>query len=446
MQIGMYFLPKEEIDSCPVAGRLTNNVKLTRQVDLPLKPFEWEYFVKFGTSLVFHKIDWMTGEISSRKFDHSGVVQEFKGDKLSKPGEFGVSRGIIYFDSLPIIGTEYALEGFKKVKFSFYTIPGTIPGKIKMKDVVVDVGCRFHSSRVCVSSNYVALIANIGYIDAPRSWTSRLSSHNEMENQPICQKLMVLLKVERETDNLYNFIEVSRHNLERSIQGTFSDETMIYNNAEDTILFTAKTFNQTPSYLMLLIYNVKSKSIEQSIEAMEEPVSSKVFFLDHVDYEGGVIVTVCFYKNQVRLFSKIGGKGYSLLKCFSMNFTSVLENYSCCCSNRHSQILFFLVKRCEVNIYDLFDTSDFAVLPYGEDERPPQFYFNESGEEIYAHYDQRTLVYLYKSMLKSLFLQSALITTKVYTKSQLRDMNLPRKLYKYLNTLSFFSSEANNIQ
>ena len=51
MQIGMYFLPKEEIDSCPVAGRLTNNVKLTRQVDLPLKPFEWEYFVKFGTRL-----------------------------------------------------------------------------------------------------------------------------------------------------------------------------------------------------------------------------------------------------------------------------------------------------------------------------------------------------------------------------------------------------------
>ena len=221
---------------------------------------------------------------------------------------------------------------------------------------------------------------------------------------------------------------------------------MIYNKAEDTILFTTKTFNQTPNYLVLLVYYMKLESIQQSIEAMEDPVSSKVFFLDHVDYEGGVIVTVCFYKNQVRLFSKIGKNGYSLLKCFSMNFTSVLENYSCCCSNRHNQILFFLVKRCEVNIYDLFDTSDFVVLPYGVDERPPQFYFNESGEEIYAHYDQRTLVYLYKSMLKSLFLQSALITTKVYTKTQLRDMNLPRKLYKYLNTLSFFSSKANNIQ
>ena len=108
----------------------------------------------------------------------------------------------------------------------------------------------------------------------------------------------------------------------------------------------------------------------------------------------------CFlYKNQVRLFSKIDKKGYSLLKCFSMNFTSVFENYSCCCSNRHRQILFFPVKRCEIIVFDLFDTSDSAVLPYGVDEGS----LNESGEEIYVLYHQRTLIYLYNSKLKSLF-------------------------------------------
>ena len=446
----MYFLPKEDLDSCPVAGRLANNVKLMRQVDLPLKPLEWETFVKFRTNLILNKIDWLTGKISSRKFDHNGVVQEFKGGKLSKPREFGVSpvsRGAIFFDSLPIILTHYALKGFRKVKFSFYTIPGIIPGKIKIKDVIVDVGCRFHSRHVCFSSNYVALIVNNGHSDAPRSLISRWNSQYEMQNESRFHKLMILLKVERENDNLYNFVEISRHDLERSIQGIFNVETMIYNKTEDTILFTARTFiNQAPKYLILLIYNVKSKSILQSIEAMEDPISSKVFFLDHVDYEGGVIVTVCFYKNhEVRLFSKIGKKGYSLLKCFSMNFTFVLDYYSRCCSNRHSQILFFVVKPWEVVIYDLFDTSDFAVLPYDEDEKPPQFYFNDSGEEIYAHYRQRMLVYLYKSMLKSLFLQSALITAKIYTKAQLRDMNLPRQLYKYLNTLSFVSSEVNTI-
>ena len=61
MQIDMYFLPKKDLDSCPVAGRLANNVNLMRQVDLPRKPSEWEYLVKFGTNLVFHKNDLVTG-------------------------------------------------------------------------------------------------------------------------------------------------------------------------------------------------------------------------------------------------------------------------------------------------------------------------------------------------------------------------------------------------
>ena len=131
-----------------------------------------------------------------------------------------------------------------------------------------------------------------------------------------------------------------------------------------------------------------------------------------------------------------------------MNFTSLLDYDSCCCSNSHNQILFFLVKQWEVVIYDLFDTSDFAVLPYDEDKEPSQLHVNESGEEIYAYHRQRMSVYLYKAMLKSLFSQSALITVKVYTKAQLRDMNLPRQFYKYLNTLAFFSQKQtlfNNI-
>ena len=85
---------------------------------------------------------------------------------------------------------------------------------------------------------------------------------------------------------------------------------MIRKKTEGTIVFTAKQYNQSPNYLMLLIYNLKSKSIEQSIEAMEDPGVSKFFFQDHVDYEGGVIVTVSVCKNQVRLFSKIGKKGH----------------------------------------------------------------------------------------------------------------------------------------
>ena len=76
--------------------------------------------------------------------------------------------------------------------------------------------------------------------------------------------------------------------------------------------------------------------------------------------------------------------------------------YTFCCTNR-SHILIFLVTMDEVTVFDLFDTSNFAVLWYGGIERPPQFYFNLTGEESYAYYDRKTFgVYLHKSLFKSL--------------------------------------------
>ena len=78
----MYFLPGEDVKSCRMFPRLENSIKLKREVDLPLEPMRWEYFRKSGSDLFFYLIDWVTGEIRSRKFDHNCVVQNFKGDKL----------------------------------------------------------------------------------------------------------------------------------------------------------------------------------------------------------------------------------------------------------------------------------------------------------------------------------------------------------------------------
>ena len=104
-----------------------------------------------------------------------------------------------------------------------------------------------------------------------------------------------------------------------------------------------------------------------------------------------------------------------------------------------------MINRGEVVEFDLFDTTNFTVIPYGMNlYLEPDFYFNET-EEIYTHYDgERVLIYLYKSMFKSLLLQSVLVVAENYTKAQLHDMNLGRQLYKYVNTFSLFSMKANH--
>ena len=424
----MYFLPEEEVTSCGVSAKLGNNIKLMRQVALPLGNVCWEYFVKSGTELVFYSTNLGAGEITSRKINHDGVVQQFKGDALPRSKEWAWKLSLFLFESLPIIGIYHSMNELKKIKFSFYAIPGVVTGRIKIEDVILDVGYKFHAVSVCVSSNYVAVIIRISQYDSSLSiFTSSIGSKNLKTRQ----KLLVLFEIQMESENCYKFVELCRNNLEELI-GKFTGMEMIFNRTEDVLLFHAKTFNESPNHLVILIYNKNSDRFEETIKVFENPVSSRVFFVNHTAFKGGVIVAASFYKNQIKLFSKNIENRYTLLKSFSVNFGGSLDNFACCCSNRKNQILFFDVKFGEVCIFDVFDPSNKTFLTYGCNERHPQFYFNETGEEIYVHYDQRTCIYLYKSMYKSLLLQSASIVAKTYTKRQLADMKLPKQIYKYL--------------
>ena len=424
----MYFLPEEEVTSYGVSPKLENNIKLMRQVALPLGNMSWEYFIKSRAELVFYSTNLGAGEITSRKINHDGVVQQFRSDPLPISKELGWNVNLFFFESLPIIGIYHSMKELRKIKFSSYTIPGVVTGRIKIEDVILDVGYKFHGESVCVSSNYVAVIIRISQYDSSLSiFTSSIGS----KNLRVKQNLLVLFEIQMESENCYNFVELCRNNLEELI-GEFTGMEMIFNRTEDVFLFHAKTLNKSTSHLVILIYNKNSDCFEETIKVFENPVSSRVFFVNHTAYKGGVIVTASFYKNQIKLFSKNVENRYTPLKSFSVNFSGSLDNFACCCSNRKNQILFFDVKYGEVCIFDVFDPSNKTFLTYGSDERHPQFYFNETGEEIYVHYDQRTCIYLYKSMYKSLLLQSASIVAKTYTKRQLTDMKLPKQIYKYL--------------
>ena len=55
----------------------------------------------------------------------------------------------------------HSMNELKKIKLSFYTIPGVVTRRVKMKDVILDVAYKFHGVSVCVFLNYVAVIIRI---------------------------------------------------------------------------------------------------------------------------------------------------------------------------------------------------------------------------------------------------------------------------------------------
>ena len=201
---------------------------------------------------------------------------------------------------------------------------------------------------------------------------------------------------------------------------------MIYNKTAAIMLFSVLIF---PNKLMILIYNMKTHNIEQMIEALENVTVSKVFFVDHVDYEPGAIVAASKTRNQINLFSKCKGN-YTWLKCLSLNISQSRISSLFCHSNRKNQILFFNGQDGEMYITDLFNPSNVAIIEY-DDRGYPELFSNETGEEIYVYYQDKICVYLCRSKFKSLLLHCAYIVASLYTENQLNDMKLPKHLYKY---------------
>ena len=78
-----------------------------------------------------------------------------------------------------------------------------------------------------------------------------------------------------ESENCYKFVELCRNNCE------FTGMEMIFNRTEDVLLFHAKILNEASSHLVVLIYNKNSDCFEEAMKVFENPVSSRVFFVNH---------------------------------------------------------------------------------------------------------------------------------------------------------------------
>ena len=116
------------------------------------------------------------------------------------------------------------MEGLNEIRFSFCNILGISSTRIKIEDIIVDLGCKLEKYIVYVSSNYIAVAVPIYYEDSASSWMFRMKSIKELQKKPRYRKVMIILKIYLKHEDFYELVEVSRHNLEKSIKGKFNVE------------------------------------------------------------------------------------------------------------------------------------------------------------------------------------------------------------------------------
>ena len=132
---------------------------------------------------------------------------------------------------------------------------------------------------------------------------------------------------------------------------------MIVNETEGKILFqvTKLFYSQT---VILLLYDVKTRTMENNIIAFEDSEESLVYFVDRIDCNGGIIIAVSYDGREIKMYTKNSEMSYAIFKLFpsKFNYEDIPRFY--CISNRRKQVLFFQARKSNVTLYDLFDTSN----------------------------------------------------------------------------------------
>ena len=414
----MYFLPEYEVNRCKVSTKLENNIKLMRKIELPKTPGRGERFVNYGRDVILFSKDRHSNKVSCRKFDHYGIIDQYEGAQLTVSQPRNCNIEVV--ETLPVVIIGHGLNGSNKYKLCLSDVSGNDLQSIEVEDITFDVGCEYYDCVIFSKSKYIATLFEVS--------VSHKSDETVIEGKLF--SLLVLFEIRLIKDNCYECVEISRIHLEEHIKCFFDLENMIVNETEGKILFqvTKCSISQT---VILLLYDIKTGTIEDNIVAFEDSKESLVYFVDHMDFKGGVIVAVSSDCNEIKIYTKNSETRYVIFKSFPFNFNDEHAPRLYCISNRRNQVLFFQVGENNVTIYDLFDISNKAVLTITTDDRPLQLHFNKTGEEIFIYNGRKIYVYLYKSALKSLVLQCASFLAKTYTKSQLIEMRLPKHLYKY---------------
>ena len=108
---------------------------------------------------------------------------------------------------------------------------------------------------------------------------------------------------------------------------------MLYSKTEGQIIFQLKTMRFSPDLernaeLNLVLYDIKTRRILQTIVPFEILLYEffhryMTYFVDHVDFEGGIIVVVAYNVNEVRVFARNGGANSPFSTAFHLNFVII---------------------------------------------------------------------------------------------------------------------------
>ena len=315
-----------------------------KKIELPKTPGQDERFVKYGRDVILFSKNRHSNKSSCRKFDRYGIIDQCEGAQLTDSALTHCNIEVI--EALPVVVIGYGFNESNMYKLCLSDVLGNDWPSIEVQDITFDVGCEYDDCTIFLKSKFVATLFE----------DSLLKDSGEATMVGRLFSLLILFEIRIIKNNYYECVEISRIHLEEHIKGFFDVENMIVNGTEGKILLQV-TKCWTFQTVILLLYDVKTRTIADNIITFENSKESLVYFVGHINFKEGFIIAVSHGHSEIKIHNKNSEMSYVIFKSFLFKFNDEDTPQLYCISNRRNQVLFFQVGQNNVTIYD------YLILP-----------------------------------------------------------------------------------
>ena len=417
----MYFLPLCEIESYSASDYLKENVKLVREIELPVVVApNYSVCESDGNLLAFtHYLFPSTAVVF--KIANDGFVEY-----IDKSVDIPNSSVMTWSTNPPGFIVKHK-HNSNEYKSTLQQVIYKNPLQWFTLDFVVEFDHIFTNSKVLQHSGFFILITS-DFQYGHRKY--------QRESRP---KYMVILQLQESATKSFYYKEIFRNKLEEISEDIDDIQGIQFNMHHNKILFSLflRSNDQKLNHYTC-IFNVKKLAFEDFLEITEvkdktsQPINS--FYLSYNEFKEPLIVAVIPWENKALIFSKEDEKAYYLSKTILLNIENLnLPGTACyCISNRKNKLVLLFNDHSKIFAFDLFKPSNRVAL-CNAGNMQTRIGFNNSGEEIYICYRNKVQVFIYRSSVKRLTELCSTVVSKVYTKLDLHQMRLPKLLYEFFD-------------
>ena len=443
----MYFLERKQFESIPVSSTVANGMHMVKEFLLDDFFYYGDHrgFYQSDKNIFLYIIDTKERVISSLKMDADGSIYRFQQKLKSK-----LEGRKFSFRSLPLVGI-LNIYRVTRVKISFLLIPGCPRYKMILPPVTIHP-LTGHSVegpiQIATSISYFAFSLTL----RPKHGVFLKESKSKQDWQNKTEFLLLIFQIKAQGDG-YKVEEICRDSIKDYISKGGKVEQLLFNEQQDVILLHAinRTDYSEGKLGCFLIYDINCRIITQKLGVDEtQDMFFGLYFLHQPSSEEDLIFAHSI-SSDMNVF--VRSKNHDLKFLTSLKTNHVFDDSSCakywlnnntCFKNWNNQFLLFLLDKTDtLTVYDIFGKSNAAIIPC---RRRPRYCctissyfgtkinFNKTGEEIYIWDDVKLRVYVYKPFPKSLAYLCGLAVSKTFSSFQLKEMNLPKYLYKYISS------------